>query len=57
MYQIQQQFIPGNPQIWVARLAEGDEDFIFDTEEEANTKMAELVANDNTGREYKIVYL
>ena len=57
MYQIQQQFIPGNPQIWVARLAEGDEDFIFDTEEEANTKMAELIANDNTGREYKIVYL
>jgi hypothetical protein len=57
MYQIQQQFIPGNPQIWVARLAEGDEDFIFDTEEEANTKMEELIANDNTGREYKIVYL
>ena len=57
MYQIQQQFIPGNPQIWVARLAEGDEDFIFDTEEEANTKMEELIANDNTGREYKVVYL
>jgi hypothetical protein len=57
MYQIQQQFIPGNPQIWVARLAEGDEDFIFDTEDEANTKMEELIANDNTGREYKIVYL
>ena len=57
MYQIQQQFIPGNPQIWVARLAEGDEDFIFDTEEEANTKMEELIANENTGREYKIVYL
>jgi hypothetical protein len=57
MYQIQQQFIPGNPQIWVVKLAEGDEDFIFDTEEEANTKMEELIANDNTGREYKIVYL
>ena len=57
MYQIQQQFIPGNPQIWVARLAEGDEDFIFDTEEEANIKMAELVAADDTGREYKVVYL
>jgi hypothetical protein len=57
MYQIQQQFIPGNPQIWVARLAEGDEDFIFETEEDANTKMEELIANDNTGREYKIVYL
>jgi hypothetical protein len=57
MYQIQQQFIPGNPQIWVARLAEGDEDFIFDTEDEANTKMEELIANDNTGREYKIIYL
>ena len=57
MYQIQQQFIPGNPQIWVARLAEGDEDFIFDTEEEANTKMAELIANDTDGRGYKVVYL
>jgi len=57
MYQIQQQFIPGNPQIWVARLAEGDEDFIFDTEEEANTKLAELQAADTDGREFKIVYL
>jgi hypothetical protein len=57
MYQIQQQYIPGLSQIWVARLAEGDEDFIFDTEEEANTKLAELVAADDTGREYKIVYL
>jgi hypothetical protein len=57
MYQIQQQFIPGNPQIWVARLAEGDEDFIFDTEEEANTKLAELQSADTDGREYKVVYL
>ena len=57
MYQIQQQYIPGLSQIWVARLAEGDEDFIFDTEEEANTKLAELVASDTDGREYKVVYL
>jgi hypothetical protein len=57
MYQIQQQFIPGLSQIWVARLAEGDEDFIFDTEEEANTKLSELQAADTDGREYKIVYL
>jgi hypothetical protein len=57
MYQIQQQYIPGLSQIWVVKLAEGDEDFIFDTEDEANTKMAELIANDNTGRDYRIVYL
>jgi hypothetical protein len=57
MYQIQQQYIPGLSQIWVARLAEGDEDFIFDTEEEANIKLAELTANDTSGREYRIVYL
>ena len=57
MYQIQQQYIPGLDQIWVARLAEGDEDFIFDTEEEANTKLAELQAQTTDGREYRIVYL
>jgi hypothetical protein len=57
MYQIQQQYIPGLSQIWVARLAEGDEDFIFETEDEENTKMVELIANDNSGRDYRIVYL
>ena len=57
MYQIQQQYIPGLDQIWVARLAEGDEDFIFDTEEEANIKLAELEAADVDGRKYRIVYL
>jgi len=57
MYQIQQQYIPGLSQIWVARLAEGDEDFIFDTEEEANTKIAELKSQDDSGRDYRVVYL
>ena len=57
MYQIQQQYIPGLSQIWVARLAEGDEDFTFETEEEANTKLAELETADVDGRAYRIVYL
>ena len=57
MYQIQQQYIPGLSQIWVVKLAEGDEDFIFETEEEANTKLAELQSADTSGREYRIVYL
>jgi len=57
MYQIQQQYIPGNSQIWVVKLAEGDEDFTFDTEEEANTKLTELQSADSDGREYRIVYL
>lgn len=57
MYQIQQQYIPGNSQIWVVKLAEGDEDFIFDTEDEANAKLAELTSSSTDGREYRVVYL
>ena len=54
-YTIQQQFIPLNEQIWVTKLNEGDEDFLFDTLEEAETKATELQDSDPTGRKYKAI--
>jgi hypothetical protein len=47
------QFIPGLDQIWVARLNEGDPEYIYNTEHEAIDKAAELQAADPTGRLYK----
>jgi hypothetical protein len=49
------QFIPGLDQIWVAKLNEGDPEYIYDTEQEAIDKAAELQAADPTGRQYKAV--
>ena len=54
-YTIQQQFLPLNDQIWVTKLNEGDEDFLFDTLEEAETKATELQDSDPTGRKYKAI--
>ena len=47
------QFIPGNDQIWVAKINPDDPEYIYDTEQEAIDKAAELQAADPTGRQYK----
>ena len=48
------QFIPGNNQIWVSRLSPDDPEYIYDIEQEAIDKAAELQAADPTGRQYKV---
>ena len=53
MYIVLMQFIPGLDQIWVAKLNESDPEYIFDNEQEAIDKAAELQAADPTGRKYK----
>jgi hypothetical protein len=55
MYVVVMQFIPGLDQIWVAKLNESDPEYIFETEQEAIDKAAELQASDPTGRQYKAV--
>jgi hypothetical protein len=47
------QFIPGLDQIWVSRLSPEDPEYIYDIEQEAIDKAAELQAADPTGRLYK----
>jgi hypothetical protein len=53
MYIVLMQFIPGLDQIWVAKLNESDPEYIYNTEQEAIDKAAELQAADPTGRQYK----
>lgn len=55
MYVVLKQFLPGNDQIWVAKLDESDPEYIYDNEQEAIDKAAELQATDPTGRQYKAV--
>jgi hypothetical protein len=52
-YRVIMQFIPGLDQIWVSRLSPEDPEYIYDTEQEAIDKAAELEAADPTGRLYK----
>lgn len=52
-YVVLMQFIPGNDQIWVEKLNPTDPVYIYDTEQEAADKAAELQAQDPTGRQYK----
>lgn len=47
------QFIAGLDQIWVSRLSPEDPEYVYDTEQEAIDKAAELEAADPTGRKYK----
>jgi len=47
------QFIPGNDQIWVAKINPNDPEYIYDTEQEAADKAAELQQGDSSGRQYK----
>lgn len=52
-YRVIMQFIPGLDQIWVSRLAPEDPEYVYDIEQEAIDKAAELQAADPTGRLYK----
>jgi len=52
-YRVIMQFIPGLDQIWVSRLSPEDPEYVYDTEQEAVDKAAELEAADPTGRKYK----
>ena len=47
------QFVPGLDQIWVSKLNPEDPEYIYDIEQEAIDKAAELEAADPTGRKYK----
>jgi hypothetical protein len=53
-YQVQMQYIPGNDQIWVARLTPEDPIYEYPIETEAQAKAAELQAADPTGRQYRV---
>jgi hypothetical protein len=52
-YIVLMEFLPGVPNIWVARLNPEDPIYTFDTLEECEAKAAELQAADATGRLYK----
>jgi hypothetical protein len=56
-YIVLMEFLPGVPNIWVARLNEGDPDYIYDTEEEAQAQATIMQEADETGRKYKVVPL
>jgi hypothetical protein len=57
MYVVLKQFIPGNDQIWVAKLDPNDPEYIYPTEQEAIDKANELQSADSTGRQYKVAPL
>ena len=52
-YIVLMEFIAGNSQIWVAKINPDDPEYIYDTEQEAADKAAELQAADPSGRQYK----
>ena len=54
IYQVQMQFIPGNDQIWVARINPTDPIYDYDNETEAQAKADELQNGDTTGRQYRV---
>jgi len=55
MYQVQMEFIPGNGQIWVARLNPNDPVYEYPTHMEAEAKAFELESADPTNRKYRVV--
>jgi ribosomal protein L16/L10AE len=55
MWQVQMEFIPGNPMIWVAQLEPTDPIYEYDNEPEAQAKANELQSQDPTGRQYRVV--
>jgi hypothetical protein len=57
IYQVQMEFIPGNPMIWVAQLTPNDPIYEYDNEPEAQAKANELQAADPSGRQYRVVQL
>jgi len=54
MYIVLKQFIPGNDQIWVAKLDPNDPEYIYPTEEEAINQALLLQSEDTSGRQYKV---
>jgi hypothetical protein len=54
MYIVLKQFIPGNDQIWVAKLDLNDPEYIYPTEEEAINQALLLQNEDTSGRQYKV---
>lgn len=57
IWQVQMEFIPGNPTIWVAQLNPGDPIYEYNNEPEAQAKATELQSQDPTGRQYRVVQL
>jgi len=55
MYQVQMEFIPGNGQIWVARLNPNDPVYEYPTLIEAEAKVFELENADPANRKYIVV--
>ena len=55
MYRVIMQFIPGNNQIWVAKLNPNDPEYVYNNEQEALDKAQELQDADPTGRKYRVV--
>jgi len=51
------QYIPGNDQIWVARLSSEDPIYEYNNMEEAEYKAEELEEADTSGRKYRVVEL
>ena len=54
MWQVQMQFIPGNDQIWVARLTPEDPIYEYVLKTQAEAKAFELQEADTTGRKYRV---
>lgn len=57
MYEVQMEFIPGNDQIWVARLNPDDPIYEYPTLIEAEAKAFELESADPTNRKYRVVQI
>jgi ribosomal protein L16/L10AE len=53
IFQVQMEFIPGNPQIWVVQLNPNDPIYEYDNEPEAQAKADELQAAD-PDRAYRV---
>ena len=55
MFEVQMEYIPGNDQIWVARLSPDDPIYQYPTLMEAEAKAFELESNDPTNRKYRVI--
>ena len=54
MWEVQMQYIPGNDQIWVARLTPEDPIYKYVLKTQAEAKAFELLEADPTGRNYRV---
>lgn len=55
MFKVLIQYIPGLDQIWVEKLNENDAIYVYEVEQDAIDKAAELKSTDSSGRDYKVV--